>query len=226
MRIHQFRAGLVGIAAAATLMLPNRLTAQASVSTDPRATTVDTTAQGYVELLTKANNDEINAGRNALNTTQNPQVRAYAQKLVDDHTKALDKLGPIASRMGVSNMAAAIPEGKDRPMSHDSTMPRPEEGMGAMGDSTRKAMSDTTSRPTMQVGDSMGASSGQPQLTDKQFIDAMVVNHQQLLGKLPEDGRGIKDKELRSYVSDMRKSVQRHFTMARDIQTKMGGREK
>jgi hypothetical protein len=85
--------------------------------------------------------------------------------------------------------------------------------MGAMGDSARM-------KP-----EKSGVSIDAPP-TDRQFIDAMVVNHQQLLGKLPEDGRGVKDKELREYVSNVRKSVRGHFIMARDLQTRMGGREK
>jgi predicted outer membrane protein len=234
MRTHRFRAGFLGIAAAATLVLPSHLKAQASVSTDPKAS-ADTTDRGYVELLTKAHNSEIEAGRNALASTKNEQVRSFAQKLVDDHTKALDRLSPIASRMGATDIASmpAPPQMNDpaRPTPRDTTLPRPEEGMGAMGDSARARIAPApgdSMKPTAEVrADSasrISPSTTPP--TDRQFIDAMVVNHQQLLGKLPEDGRGIKDKELRSYVSDVRKSVQRHFTMARDIQTKMGGREK
>lgn len=233
MRTHRIRAGLVGIAAAATLVLPIRLSAQAGVSTDAKAT-VDTTDRGYVELLTKAHSSEIEAARNALASTQNPQVRSFAQKLVDDHTKALDRLSPIASRLGVSSIASSMrapPQMSDQATPRDTRLPRPDEGMGAMGDSakTRAATAPGDSAnpaPTTPSGSDSRMSPASVPATDKQFIDAMVVNHQQLLGKLPEDGRGIKDKELRSYVSDVRKSVQRHYTMARDIQTKMGGREK
>jgi predicted outer membrane protein len=235
MHTHRFRAGFLGIAAAASLVLPSHLVAQASVSTDSKASAVDTTDRAYVELLTKAHNDEIEAGRNALASTRNEKVRDFAQKLVDDHTKALDKLSPIASRMGMSNIASVtgVPSMDDQPPSaaRDTTLPRPEEGMGAMGDSAKGRITPTASDSMKPAAEAPGDSASRlspsttPQ-TDRQFIDAMVVNHQQLLGKLPEGGRGIKDKELRSYVSDVRKSVQRHFTMARDIQTKMGGREK
>ncbi len=235
MRTHRFRAGFLGIAAAATLVLPSHLMAQASVSTDPKAAAADTADRAYVELLTKAHSAEIEAGRHALASTQNEKVRAFAQKIVDDHTKALDKLSPIASRMGASDIASSMPAPPDmnapvRPTPRDTTLPRPEEGMGAMGDSAKARIPPApgdSMKPAAEIRDSasrISPSTTPP--TDRQFIDAMVVNHQQLLGKLPEGGRGIKDKELRSYVSDVRKSVQRHFTMARDIQTKMGGREK
>jgi putative membrane protein len=189
------------------------LAAQAGVSTDAKATAVDTTERGYVELLTKAHTSEIDAGRKALATTQNADVRTFAQRLVDDHTRALEKLGPVAARFGSGPLASAragemsLPSASPTP--RDTTLPSPDAGMAA-GATVDSAARSTPQSPT----------------SDKQFIDAMVTGHQQLLGKLPEDGRGIKDKELRNIVSDTRKSVQRHFTMAREIQTKMGGREK
>jgi predicted outer membrane protein len=213
----QMRSRLMGACAAVTLMLPAAMAAQASVSTDVKAVAADTTERGYVELLTKAHTTEIEAGRNALATTQNADVRAFAQKLVDDHTKALERLTPVATRLGASTMAGMTPAagtptdsmGTTAPQ-RDSTLPPASAGMGAGATPDSGLARSTPASPT----------------SDKQFIDAMVVGHQQLLGKLPEDGRGIKDKELRTIVSDTRKSVQKHFTMAREIQTKMGGREK
>lgn len=208
--------------AALLLTIPSLATAQASASTDRKSATADTTDQALIGLMTKAHNDEIAAGQKALSSTKDDNVRRFAQKIVDDHTKALAKLTPIATRMGGSDMASMSPSADPQmpPSTRDTTLPKPDEGMGAMGDSAKmKAGSDS------MKAEPSGVSIDAPP-TDRQFIDAMVVNHQQLLGKLPEEGRGVKDKELREYVASTRKSVQNHFTMARDIQTKMGGREK
>lgn len=183
--------------------------AQASVSTDKKAVPADTLDSQIATTLEKANTDELAAAQNALTTTQNADVRKFAQKMVDDHTKALAKLHTITGRMGLvasADASMAAPAPTEAPP-RDTLLPAPSSGMGAMGDSAAR-------------------SSAQSPTSDKQFIDAMVVNHQQLLGKLPEEGRGIKDKELRSYVGDVRKTVQQHYTMARDIQTKMGGMAK
>lgn len=216
--------GLLTGAALLVLTFPSLAMAQASGSTDRKAGMADTTDRTLIGVLTKAHNDEIAAGQKALAATQNDDVRRFAQRIVDDHTKALAKLGPIATRMGGADMASMTPAdgAQAPPAARDTTLPKPAEGMGAMGDTAQmKASGDSMKADPPSSGVSIDAPP-----TDRQFIDAMVVNHQQLLGKLPEEGRGVMDKELRETVATTRKSVQKHFTMARDIQTKMGGREK
>lgn len=50
----------------------------------------------------QANIAEINAGKLAQQKSQNDEVKNFAQKMVDDHTKALDDLKKIADAKGVT----------------------------------------------------------------------------------------------------------------------------
>lgn len=50
----------------------------------------------------QANIAEINAGKLAQHKSQNDEVKNFAQKMVDDHTKAQDDLKKIADAKGVS----------------------------------------------------------------------------------------------------------------------------
>lgn len=52
--------------------------------------------------LAQANIAEINAGKLAEQKTSNDQVKSFAKKMVEDHTKALDDLKQIASSKGVT----------------------------------------------------------------------------------------------------------------------------
>jgi putative membrane protein len=52
--------------------------------------------------LAQANIAEINAGKLAEQKSNNDQVKSFAKKMVDDHTKALDDLKQIASSKGVT----------------------------------------------------------------------------------------------------------------------------
>ena len=52
--------------------------------------------------LAQANLAEINAGKLAQQKSENDRVKSYAQKMVDDHTKALDDLKQIAQSKGVT----------------------------------------------------------------------------------------------------------------------------
>lgn len=52
--------------------------------------------------LGEANLAEINAGKLAEEKSKNDQVKSFARKMVDDHTKALDELKQIAQAKGVT----------------------------------------------------------------------------------------------------------------------------
>lgn len=52
--------------------------------------------------LAQANLAEINAGKLAQQKSENDRVKSYAQKMVDDHTKALDDLKVLAEAKGVT----------------------------------------------------------------------------------------------------------------------------
>ncbi len=52
--------------------------------------------------IAQANLAEISAGKLAQEKSQNDQVKSFAQKMVDDHTKALDELKQVAQAKGVT----------------------------------------------------------------------------------------------------------------------------
>jgi putative membrane protein len=71
-------------------------------------------------FMTEAANDslaEIELGKVAQQKSQNADVKAFAQRMMDDHTKASQELEPIASKMGVELPKA--PTGKHGKMIKD-----------------------------------------------------------------------------------------------------------
>jgi len=58
--------------------------------------------QRRMKDIAEANIAEIDAGKLALSKSQNSQVRSFAQKLIDDHTKALKELQNLAQKKGVT----------------------------------------------------------------------------------------------------------------------------
>src|SRR5918995_3501767 len=57
--------------------------------------------QEFVEKATVANMAEIQLGQLALKQAQDPQVKQFAQMMVDEHTKALEQLRTAASSQGL-----------------------------------------------------------------------------------------------------------------------------
>jgi putative membrane protein len=78
---------------------PSQMTGKASQSGDSQVNKRD---REFMEDIAHANLAEIDTSKLALEKSQDPQVRQFAQKMIDDHTKALDELRSIAEKKGVT----------------------------------------------------------------------------------------------------------------------------
>ena len=69
----------------------------------PAALAADTAHQDkmFVEDSGKGSLAEVQMGKLALTNSQNPEVRAFAQKMIDDHSLLIQKMKPFADKMGV-----------------------------------------------------------------------------------------------------------------------------
>jgi putative membrane protein len=71
---------------------------------------LDEKLQEAAQALHASNQGEIAAGKAALSAAQSPDVKRYAQRMVDDHSKTDAQLQQIAQRMGVSLKGKAFDE--------------------------------------------------------------------------------------------------------------------
>lgn len=60
----------------------------------------------FITLATSADMLEIDTGRLALDKSKNAALRTFAQKMIDDHTEASERLRQLASSVGVTPPAA------------------------------------------------------------------------------------------------------------------------
>ena len=74
----------------------------------------DTAAQDkeFVFKATQGSQDEIAAARMALKKSKNDDVKTFAQKMIDDHTKLIADMKPFADQMGVKPPTTMSPEDK------------------------------------------------------------------------------------------------------------------
>lgn len=96
--------GLLSAAVAATFAIPVASHAQApsATMTTPAASGLSKADQKIVVDMAHANMAEVEAGKLALSKTQNAEVKAFAQLMVDDHTKALNDVTQLAQNKGVT----------------------------------------------------------------------------------------------------------------------------
>jgi putative membrane protein len=95
---------LVGVAVASALAIPAVSHAQtpAPPAAGSSATTLGKADQKAVVDMAIANMAEVDAGKMAVGKTQNAQVKSFAQKMIDDHTKALGDVTTLAQSKGVT----------------------------------------------------------------------------------------------------------------------------
>jgi putative membrane protein len=77
---------------------PNERTSSASSSSQSGVNKND---REFMEDIAHANLAEIATGKMALEKSQNAEVKQFAQKMIDDHTKAQDELKQLADSKGV-----------------------------------------------------------------------------------------------------------------------------
>ncbi|SHH67708.1 DUF4142 domain-containing protein [Massilia sp. CF038] len=91
---------LLSAAIAAALSVPFAVSAQ--TMNTPAASALTKADQQIVEGMARANMAEIEAGKLALANGQSAEVKAFAQQMIDDHTKALNDVTTLAQNKGVT----------------------------------------------------------------------------------------------------------------------------
>lgn len=81
---------------------PGTGTASGQMGQAPAAGTLGASDQKMLKTMAINNMAEIEAARMAQGKTQNEQVKAFAQRMIDDHTKALEDVRQLAQAKGVA----------------------------------------------------------------------------------------------------------------------------
>ncbi len=90
------------LAAALTAGFAAPITVNAQTMNTPAKSPLNKTDQQIVAAMARANMAEVEAGKLALANSENAEVKAYAQMMVDDHTKALADVTTLAQEKGVT----------------------------------------------------------------------------------------------------------------------------
>jgi putative membrane protein len=81
----------------------DRRAANSPAAESPAATggVLSQSPQEWVQKAVEKNNAEVELGQLAAKRAQNPQVKQYAQTMIDEHTKALDELKQVAASANI-----------------------------------------------------------------------------------------------------------------------------
>lgn len=71
-------------------------------ATDPRLASAAMSTKGFTDMAAQSSMAEIQAGKIAVSKSQDPAVQQFAERMIQDHTKANSELEQIASTKGLT----------------------------------------------------------------------------------------------------------------------------
>lgn len=179
---------------------------------------------------------EVAMSEMALRQSSNADVKAYAQKLVDDHTKANEELMSIASSKGIT--LPGDMHGMKSGMNNSSST-NPSSATGATSPNTETSGDMRKTDSGMKKSDknmsqdahgamgkdhammeSMGKMSGAN--FDREYIKGMLKDHKKDIDLFEKQARSGRDTELKAFAEKTLPTLREHYQMARDLAGKVG----
>jgi putative membrane protein len=163
------------------------LAAAASAMAQTGGATLHQPDQDFLTKASEGNISEIKLGELAVHKANNPQVKQFAQRMVDDHTKAQDQL---TKDMTGSNVV----------------------------------VSDHMTKDAAGLYDKLAKESGAD--FDKDYMNAMVNDHQDDVNAFNDEVKNGKNEKLRAYAQNTLPTLQQHLQSAKQINQQVAQNEK
>ncbi|HJQ68907.1 MAG TPA: DUF4142 domain-containing protein [Blastocatellia bacterium] len=153
--------------------------------------------------------NEVEMAKLAVTKAASDEVKQYAQRLVDDHTKANDALMALASQKGVtiSHDMAAAPA--------DTTMKQTSSADPAMKTKDAAAMNKDHAALMSKLN---GLSGNE---FDKEFIRAAVKSHEKGVKSFEKQSTSATDADVKAFATNTLPTLREHLQMARDLDKKL-----
>lgn len=140
--------------------------------------------QHFISEAAKGNRAEVQLGQMMVSKATDPNVKKFAQMMVDDHTKALNQLQQIAQ-----NKNMTLPDG--------------------LPDDAKDLQQKINSESGKQL--------------DKDYMDAMVQDHQKDVQEFQDASKNVQDKDVKQWAGKMVPKLEQHLKKAQQVDSKVGG---
>ena len=221
----------VSLAMAMTAGAADTVTVNNGTTTDTPMTT-SLSSQQFVNDAVWGNDKEIALSKLAQQKTQNPDVRSFAQRMVTDHTRAVDKITSVADREHLyypsANAFTFVSEGSTmstttehsaRPYNPGS--PDLDNPKGLPAKALMQNSWDARTNTDITTVRSLSSLSGAD--FDRAYAAEMVKDHQKDVQEFQNASTSLDDQQLKQTATDLLPTIQEHYRMAQDLQGKVGG---
>ena len=198
----------------------------ASASQAGKAVQLGQEEQKFVKEAIRGGMVEVRMGQLAMERAQNPQVKQFGQRLVDDHKKASQDLRQIAKRKGMD-----LPEPSDRIAGIDTDADRTPVRGDTDNDADRTEVREKTSKEAAKAeGEHAGHKAQLKKLEglsgtdfDREFVSMAVKEHQQDVSKFEKASEKCEDTELKAWIQKTLPTLRDHLQTGQRLQAQIGG---
>lgn len=193
---------------------------------------------------------EVKMGRLAADKASNADVKAFGQRMVDDHSKANSELTALASQKGItlpgaadmamtntnaaSNMNATTPASDEQSSTTSSTADQ--KSSASSTTTSQPAVTDTTAsgqrhaRVDANTGETLKDQEHMNKLSslsgdafDREYMNMMVKDHEKDVKEFEKVSTKAKDADVRAFAAKTLPTLREHLQQARDIQSRVKG---
>jgi len=157
--------------------------------------------QKFIHEAAKGGMMEVQMGRLGVQKAQNDQVKQFAQRLIDDHTKANSELKQLAASKGIT-----LPDDKFAGTSEtDRTKVREET------DSTAHMSHPMKKLETLSGTD-----------FDREFVRMAVSDHEKDVKEFEKEAQKADDSDVRAFAQKTAPTLREHLQQAKSLQSQVG----
>jgi putative membrane protein len=160
---------------------------------------------------------EVELGKMAVDKASSADVKQFAQRMVDDHSKANDELMQLASQKGITIPADHAMMGK----SDQSTTSDTAASASHTGSESKHHDAMMKAHATM---DKLSKLSGAD--FDREYMDMMVKDHVKDVKEFEEASMKAKNADVKAWAAKTLPTLREHLQMARDVNSKVSGSKK
>jgi putative membrane protein len=181
---------------------------------------------------------EVHLGHMAVDKATNPDVKQFAQRMVDDHSRANSELMALASQKGItlpaSSDSAMMNQNNTSSSTPTSTAQPSDEKTGTPTSGTQPSSTDTSAsgqrhaRVDANTGMNLDDQKGMNKLMglsgdafDREYISMMVKDHEKAVKDFEKASTKAQDPDVRAFAAKTLPTLREHLQQVRDIQSRM-----
>lgn len=181
------------------------------------------TAENVLNKMYQSNLKEIALGQLAVEKASNARVRAFGERLVQDHQKANEKITEVAKSQNIElkepmmddkqAKAGQQQDAQAQPQTRSEQQAGQEQAKAAQEQAKADMKADAHSQEIQKLKSLSG------QAFDEQFVALLEQKHEHALENLEQAQKEIEAEEVKQLIADLRPTLQEHKQTADRLQT-------